>query len=370
MSDDQPPHERDTDAEDGGFDFEGHRRRAVDAYQRVQARYGDCAAAVQAVLTAALAQEKVLVHSIESRAKTLTSFGNKAARPLAEDPSRPRYTDPLGEITDLSGVRVITFLLAATERVASIVETHFTVLEKINRTSLLQEQEKLGYQSIHYLVRFSAPRSTMPEYARFSDITTEIQVRTILQHTWAEIEHDIQYKAVEAIPTMIRRRFMSLAGLLEIADREFQAISDEDEQVRNDARHLVETGNLDGVEVTSDALRAYLDRRYSPDGRMSEWSYEWMAALLKRLGFINLAELDEAIAGYDDDKVSRLLWGSRQGQLRRLEDVLLASMGETFVSRHVWADADWYRPRANEHLEALRAHGIPIGTYKPNGPHA
>jgi hypothetical protein len=87
------------------------------------------------------------------------------------------------------------------------------VLERINKSWLLEEEEKLGYQSIHYLVQFGAVRCGLPEYARFAGMTAEIQVRTILQHAWAEIEHDIQYKAVEAIPVSIQRRFMSLAGL-------------------------------------------------------------------------------------------------------------------------------------------------------------
>ena len=63
-------------------------------------------------------------------------------------------------------------------------------------------------------------------------------------HAWAEIEHDIQYKSTETIPRLIRRRFMSLAGMLEIADREFQAIQDEDQSVRQNARNAVESGAL------------------------------------------------------------------------------------------------------------------------------
>jgi hypothetical protein len=57
-------------------------------------------------------------------------------------------------------------------------------------------------------------------------LVAEIQVRTILQHAWAEIEHDTRYKAVDVAPTAIARRFVALAGLLEIADREFQALQD------------------------------------------------------------------------------------------------------------------------------------------------
>jgi ppGpp synthetase/RelA/SpoT-type nucleotidyltranferase len=83
---------------------------------------------------------------------------------------------------------------------------------------MLWEKERFGYQSIHYLVQVSEARVALAEYARYRAMIAEIQVRTILQHAWAEIEHDIQYKSSVAMPSVIRRRFMSLAGLLEIAD--------------------------------------------------------------------------------------------------------------------------------------------------------
>ena len=64
-------------------------------------------------------------------------------------------------------------------------------------------------------------------------MTCEIQVRTILQHVWAEIEHDIQYKSSSDIPKELKRKFQALAGLIEIADREFQSIQDMDDGLRS-----------------------------------------------------------------------------------------------------------------------------------------
>src|SRR5262249_19774054 len=111
----------------------------------------------------------------------------------------------------------------------------------------------------------------------YRDLVAEIQVRTVLQHAWAEIQHDIQYKSVTTIPVAIRRRFMALAGLLEIADREFQAIQDDDERLRQDARKSVDAGKLENVEITPDALKAYLDKRLGPDGRITSSAYDYEA---------------------------------------------------------------------------------------------
>lgn len=364
---DGPEHPRPESAPE--FDFDAHRQQALEAYQGVRQQYQDCAEAAESVLKAALEAANIRVHTLESRAKDPESFARKASLPSEQDPAKPKYTEPLRQITDLAAIRVITFLLADVDKVNAQVEEQFHVLEKVNKSGLLVEAEKLGYHSMHYLVGFTPQRLSMPEYARHRDLVIEIQVRTILQHAWAEIEHDIQYKAIETIPALIRRRFMALAGLLEIADREFQAVSDEDHRVRVEALRHVELGDLAAVEVTQEALKAYLDRKLGADGRMTAFSYEFEARILRRLGFSNLQELDDAIAGYDDDHISRLLYGNRQGQLTRLEGVLLASLGEEFIDRHPWTHGDYgqsWRQLLGTRLQRLRANGIAGRRDEPN----
>ena len=231
----------------------------------------------------------------------------------------------------------------------------------LSRT-LLQE-ERFGYQSEHYLVKLSSKRTALPEYEPHLGLVAEVQVRTILQHAWAEIEHDIQYKSSITIPNTIRRRFMALAGVLEIADREFQAIQDEDKQLKQEARTSVEKGVLDQVEITADALRSYLDWKIGSDARTTDFSYEYTARMLRRLGFTTIDQVDACIEGYDDDQLSRIRWQRRQGLVSRFEDMLLAGMGPAFVER-LTNDADW-REGLKRSLERYREHGIPIGNYDP-----
>jgi len=219
-------------------------------------------------------------------------------------------------------------------------------------------------------VKYLPTRTTLPEYARFYDLTAEVQVRTILQHAWAEIEHDIQYKSSSVLPRTIQRRFAALAGLIEIADREFQAIDDENREVQAEARRNIDLGDLDKVEITADAIRAYLDKNYGPDGRMSDFSYQWTARLLVRLGFTSMAEVEDCISGYDNDTVSRIVFTTRRGQLTRFEAVLLASMGDAFILGHPWVkDNDygewWYAKVLLERLNDLKIAGVPIRDFKP-----
>jgi putative GTP pyrophosphokinase len=284
---------------------------------------------------------------------------------LESDPAKPKYPDPLKEVTDLAGIRVITFFPRTVAQVDAVVSREFEIMEKSDKSAALVREGRFGYQSVHYLVRLSERRRSLPEYSRFSSHVVEIQVRTILQHAWAEIEHDIQYKSVAIIPDLIRRRFMSLAGMLEIADREFQGIQDDDEDLRKTARASVREGRLEDVEITPDALKTYLDARLGADGRMSEFSYQFTAGVLRQMGFRTLRQVDEALGGYNDDVVSRAIRKSRYGQLTRFEDTLLAAMGETFILRHRWGVEPWFISSSLRGLESLQLAGVPIGSYRP-----
>lgn len=348
------------------FGFENHRLRAIEKYQKVRPLYAEYASVIRNVLSEAVNAQFIKMHSIEARAKTIDSFGNKAAMPSPDDPNRPYYPTPISDITDLAGIRVIVFFPRTLAVVNTIIRAQFDVIEKSDKTQILLKEEKFGYGSIHYLVCLKENRVNLLEYNRFKNLVAEIQIRTILQHAWEEIEHDIQYKAVETIPSTIRRRFMSLAGMLEIADREFQAIQDEDERLRTEARQSVQEGKLEKVEITPDALKAYLDKKLSADGRMTKFSYQWMARVLHRLGFADFKEIDECISGYDDDHLSRIDWGTRQGQLTRFEYLLLAGMGDNFVKYHLWSNAEWYVTSSQTSLKKFRDAGIAVKAYLPS----
>lgn len=348
------------------FDMEKHRRVAIEQYRQVRPLYEDFSNVLKNLISQVLATHRIKVHSIEARAKTIDSFSKKSSTPSLDNPNKPKYPNPINDITDLAGIRVITFYPSTQDKVNAIIKAEFDVIELSDKTKLLIEDEKFGYASIHYLVKLKKNRSDLSEYNRFSNLVAEIQVRTILQHAWAEIEHDIQYKSTETIPSSIHRRFMSLAGLIEIADREFQAIQDEDERLRKQARESIKEDNLENVEITADALKAYLNKRLGSDRRMATFSYDYLARQLRKIGFTNLKQIEECIYKYDDDKLSRILYGTRQGQITRFEYQLLAGMGENYIKLHPWANFQWFTDRQKRELEKLIKAGIEIGSYLPN----
>lgn len=215
-------------------DIDAHRQRVEAQYRALRPTYENFTERLQGLLSDLLAD--VPVHEIQCRAKSVSSFGKKACKPATGathgDVLVLKYPDPLatqGGVTDLAGARIITYVPSVIESVKQIVEDEFELIEPWeDKGERLTEVGRIGYKSIHALVKLSATRRDLKEFKYYKDLVLEVQIRTILQHAWAEMEHDIRYKSVEDVPKIISSRFTALAGLIEIADREFQAIQDYD----------------------------------------------------------------------------------------------------------------------------------------------
>lgn len=198
-----------------------------------------------------LVAEDIRVHSIATRVKDRASLETKIAK------SAGKYLT-LEQITDLCGARIITYFEDQVAAVCKLIEREFDIdpLNSVDKRQVY-DPDRFGYLSVHYVATLSAPRCQLAEYARFQGLKFELQVRSILQHAWAEIEHDLQYKTKEAIPREFRRRFARLAGLLEIADDEFRGIRDAiDEYQRHVA--VAVTAAPSEVSVDQDSLLAFV----------------------------------------------------------------------------------------------------------------
>lgn len=317
------------------------------------------------ILNDILSNNPLKIHSVEGRVKTVEGFIEKASRPSDNNPDKLKYDNPLDQINDQSGIRIIVFLPSDVDKINEIIKKQFNVIEKISHgTSSLQEN-RFGYQSTHFVVKINNQRLSLLEYQKFRNLKAEIQVRTILQHAWAEIEHDITYKSAIVMPTEIRRRLAALAGMLEIADKEFQRIQEADKLQRSKTKQDIKKGMLENVEITSDALRVFLDKHLGTDARMSNFSYDWATRLLRKLGFVNFNQVNECINEYDDNRLSQISYGTRQGQISRFVYMLLAGMGNNFVIKDPWQEK-WFVDQRNTQLEKFRNAGIKIGSYSPD----
>jgi ppGpp synthetase/RelA/SpoT-type nucleotidyltranferase len=151
---------------------------------------------------------------VDARAKSISSFAEKIAR-------KNKYKDPLREMTDLCGVRVVTPLRANVEAVCAFIRENFVIDEanSLDTLSRLRPGE-FGYRSVHYVVQCKPGRFTEVP-GNLMTLKAEIQVRTILQHAWSEIGHDRLYKGGFIVPQAWEREAACIAALMENADESF-----------------------------------------------------------------------------------------------------------------------------------------------------
>ncbi|MBD5134794.1 MAG: GTP pyrophosphokinase [Lachnospiraceae bacterium] len=160
----------------------------------------------------------------------------------------------LSDITDIGGVRIITYYADDVDRVAELIEREFKVDKEnsIDKRKTL-EPNVFGYLSLHYVICLDDRRAVLPEYENLGKLKIEVQIRSILQHSWAEMEHDMGYKSNIEVPSEIVRDFSRLAGLLEMADKEFQEIRQKISKYELEVSEKIQSDEQ-GEEVRLDAV--------------------------------------------------------------------------------------------------------------------
>ena len=186
------------------------------------------------LLRRALREQGIYVTAIEQRVKTVKSLAGKLELKGAKYQS-------IDDITDLVGLRVITFYTDEVDKVAAIAKRVFDIdwQESVDKRKH-QLDGSFGYNSLHYICRL---KTGGPRF--------ELQMRTALQHVWSTIEHDTGYKGDVRIPREYLRQFSRLAGMLELADDEFSRLRIVLTDYRRQIQSLVKSGQLDDVPLSA-----------------------------------------------------------------------------------------------------------------------
>jgi ppGpp synthetase/RelA/SpoT-type nucleotidyltranferase len=204
-----------TEAEDGA-----RIELILTEYDRDKELYDRFCASVKRLLLELLETSKIKFSDVTSRLKKRDEFEKKI-----KDSKYKSARD----VTDIAGARVITYFEDDIDRVFYLIRDNFEIdIQNSIDKRQTPRPDQFGYQSFHLVTLLTSPRVSLPEYHVFFGLKIEIQIRSVLQHAWAEIEHGLGYKRQSGVPAAIRRRFSRIAGLLELADGEFVA-------VRNDA---------------------------------------------------------------------------------------------------------------------------------------
>jgi ppGpp synthetase/RelA/SpoT-type nucleotidyltranferase len=310
---------------------EQERAEAVQRYAAMQPELRVAADQFVALVTALLDDAGINYVSVTGRAKSVASFAGKAERTVDGE---PLYSDPLTQITDQIGVRVVTYLHEDVTAVAGLLAEQFTVLDDRDMGQETAQQGRFGYASRHLLVAVDAAKGVPAAYESLRGRSASVQVRTILQHAWAEFEHDVRYKGTipeEHVPDL-DRRFTLAAGLLELADREFSAIRD---RLQATMGHQRLEAHADDPRISASDLATFLSGQFQDAGWSRTDHYAWISGLLLELGITSLEELEGLLSSIDTPGINaRMAYRYPAGAVRRLDDALLAVFGSRYLALH------------------------------------
>jgi ppGpp synthetase/RelA/SpoT-type nucleotidyltranferase len=225
----------------------------VDAYEKERPDYADLASLIGRAVQTTL-KERGLDTVVLWREKDTVSLVKKALR--------KGYTDPLQQIGDKAGVRVIVHYLddvpVAEEIVRSLCEVH------ARETKLdAMDYDELGYLGVHLEVQPNEELAAKSDNVKLSDLRAELQIHTKAQSAWAVVSHQLLYKAPLDLPRGVKRGITRLVAIVELFDAEVQ-------RFRQGIEQHPDFEELNVIDALDDHIIRYTARR--PDRALSALS--------------------------------------------------------------------------------------------------
>jgi len=288
---------------DYGLDL--HCQMILEEYEENSPLYSQLLSIVEDIIKGQLSANGILVTGVEGRIKTEESLAGKL------ELKGGKYAT-ISNITDIVGVRIITFYSEDVDKMSALAEKSFAIdwTNSVDKRTM-HSLDSFGYMSLHYICRLT--KKILPKDAdpRLMDIPFELQMRTALQHVWANMYHDTGYKSGVDIPRELLRTMNRLAGMLELADDEFSRIRTTITEYRRLVKSLVDTGKFDDVQLNSDTFKTYLELKpFSKinkkvaainQAEIQEHTAMPFLSVFKTMGFETLGDVDRLIKEYGDD---------------------------------------------------------------------
>jgi len=209
------------------------KEKILREFDKDKSKFNDFREKMEFLIIELIKNEQIPIHQITGRVKERTSLDKKI------DKKDNKYGN-VSEITDIIGIRIITYLESDVDKIAELLRREFDLDKENSIDKRKLKTDQFGYRSLHYVVSCKKERTNLVEYKRFKDLKFEIQIRSILQHAWAEIEHDLGYKGINSIPDAYKRSFNRVSALLESADLEFDRLKKELTKYESEVGILIE----------------------------------------------------------------------------------------------------------------------------------
>ena len=232
-------------------------------------------------LREAIVTAGVKIHVIEHRIKDLISLIGKA--------SSKSYDDPLTEIKDIVGIRIVTLFLSDLSKIDEIINSELSVISKDDKTT--DDDSAVGYRSIHYICTFK-PEYSGPRYKKIAGQQFEIQVRTLCMHAWSAVSHYIDYKGDWDVPKDLVGSLKALSGLFHIADSQFEQFS----EARAKYRQIAESKKSELTKVDLESVFIFFQDNYKERYQVKKSNLSSFVHELSQINITSIEQLKDMIA--------------------------------------------------------------------------
>lgn len=186
------------------------------SYEDRLSKHRDFAARLEQLLHGLLDNAVAEIYEISTRCKDVESFLDKAIR--------KGFDQPLHQVRDQIGARVVVLFEADVDEVVSLLQRHMSIpvtsIDDKRRGSIV------AYEAVHLVTTIGSQRFFLPEWEPYRGLLFEIQVRSLLSHTWSEVSHRLNYKQPLPLPAAKDKDLQAAVGALRWVDTVFNDLRD------------------------------------------------------------------------------------------------------------------------------------------------
>ena len=278
----------------------------LEEYREKRSLYDQLDEIVAGKLETLIEENRLFVMPLSHRLKTEESLQGKLRR-------RKQDYQHLLDLTDICGARIICYFLDTVDEIAGLLPAYFVVRKAVDKSESL-DATQFGYLSRHFILSLREEDGYAKELC---EIGFELQTRTVLQHAWAEIEHDLGYKSTFGVPRQLRREFSRIAGLLEIADNQFADLRRGLLAYESDIRERISSGEISDLPLDQVTLNEFVlhNRSFTAlagdfaDRLGMEYVYNEVERYLPELDWLGIHTIGElyAMLERNEDLTARLI---------------------------------------------------------------
>lgn len=291
-------------ATENKYSLDAHALKIIEQYRELLPVFRKMEEVAGSAMKDGLKSLGIYVNAIETRIKTEDSLSGKLER------KGVKYNS-IRDLTDILGIRVITFYTDEVDKVAAFADKVFEVdwVNSVDKRKM-HELNSFGYNSLHIICRIPKSLYFDAEHPEINELRFELQMRTALQHVWATLDHDTGYKSGVEIPREYLRNLSRLAGILELVDEQFSQIRAGINDYRRKVQNLVNDGHFEDITLDGDTFRSYLklkpfDKLVKKIAALNQAEIHETSAIpylpaMIAMGFKTLADVDNMVKNYSD----------------------------------------------------------------------